>query len=76
MSARPYSIMIDSDIGQLEVELTYEFVGGDAGDFATPSSHASVNIVSVSISPYKLDSVVLEHIEDEILENETTPPED
>ena len=70
MSARTYSTEIDSDIGLLEAKITYEFDGGEPGDYHTPPTLPSVNIIEIKIFPVNLDPVVLEHIEDEILESE------
>ena len=71
MSAKTYYTTIDSDIGQLELEVVYDYDGGEKGDgYLQPDVLPEVTIRDVMVlnPPY---GDQMDWLETEIYEHET-----
>jgi len=68
--SKKWTTEIDSDIGQLTLEIDYHLDGGSYGDEYTPSSRPSIQIQDMKITISKPDNDVLDQLEEEILEDE------
>jgi len=75
--SKKWTTEIDSDIGQLTLEIDYYLDSGSYGDEYTPSSRPSIQIQDMKITISKPDNDVLDQLEEEILEDEYNyDPED
>ena len=68
--SKTWTTEIDSDIGTLEVKVQYYLDAGSFGDHYSPPSPPRVEIQDIDITLLKPDHVVLDHLEEEILEEE------
>lgn len=69
MSGKVYSTTIDSDIGQLEVEVVYDYDPGEKGDgYIQPDVLPEVSIRDIKIVGYPTK---MDWLEEEIYEHET-----
>tara|TARA_B100002019_G_C21100747_1_gene513427 strand:+ start:227 stop:460 length:234 start_codon:yes stop_codon:yes gene_type:complete len=70
-----WETQIDSDIGLLDVIVTYDIIEGQSGDYDTPHIHPEVSIKEIkitqeqNIAPEVIDFLT-EEIEDEIRESQ------
>lgn len=68
---------LDSDVGTLQLRIEYSVDHGELGDYNSPSIQPSIIIEDMQISIKKLDTTVVDHMRDEILEQEISyDPED
>tara|TARA_R110002012_G_C11659069_1_gene612054 strand:+ start:450 stop:689 length:240 start_codon:yes stop_codon:yes gene_type:complete len=76
MKEHSWETQIDSDIGPLTLEVTYEIEPGQHGDYYTETIHPSVTITEISVqitgSDYLLSDMVAElerEIEDDLADD-------
>lgn len=76
MKEHSWETQIDSDIGPLTLEVTYEIEPGQHGDYHTETIHPSVTITEISVqitgNDYLLSDMVAElerEIEDDLADD-------
>jgi len=75
--SRKWQTEIESDIGTLQLTVEYYLDYGQAGDYHTPHIPPSIEIQDFKLVIVKPDSTFISHLEDEIMEDETSyDPED
>jgi len=75
--SKKWQTEIESEIGTLSLKINYWLDLGQAGDYHTEHIPPSIEIDDIQVEIVKIDGTFIDHIREEILEEETTyDPED
>ena len=75
--SKKWQTEIESEIGTLSLKINYWLDLGQAGDYHTEHIPPSIEIDDIQVEIVKIDETFIDHIREEILEEETTyDPED
>jgi hypothetical protein len=75
--SKKWQTEIESEIGTLSLKINYWLDLGQAGDYHTEHIPPSIEIDDIQVEIVKIDDTFIDHIREEILEEETTyDPED
>ena len=70
--SKKWQTEIESEIGTLSLKIDYWLDLGQAGDYHTEHIPPSVEIDNMQIEIVKVDAEFIDHLREEILEEETT----
>ena len=75
--SKKWQTEIESEIGTLSLKINYWLDLGQRGDYHTEHIPPSIEIDDIQVEIVKIDGTFIDHIREEILEEETTyDPED
>ena len=75
--SKKWQTEIESEIGTLSLKINYWLDPGQKGDYHTEHIPPSIEIDNMQIEIVKVDAEFIDHLREEILEEETTyDPED
>lgn len=75
--SKKWQTEIESDLGTLSLKINYWLDLGQSGDYHTEHIPPSIEIDDIQVEIVKIDDTFIDHIREEILEEETTyVPED
>tara|TARA_R110002012_G_scaffold316838_2_gene532375 strand:- start:1600 stop:1854 length:255 start_codon:yes stop_codon:yes gene_type:complete len=67
MKESTWEVEIDSDLGPLKVNMTYQVDPGSHGDYYTPGEEPSVSIIKIEFEPVEVDELDLDEYEQDIM---------
>ena len=75
--SKKWQTEIESEIGTLSLKINYWLDLGQRGDYHTEHIPPSIDIDDIQVEIVKIDNTFVDHIREEILEEESTyDPED